>query len=169
MQTPRALILASSTIQTRTGPVEGSGTVALRGHFCVLGLGGTILTRRAPGGSRTRGGSRERSSVDDRIAAAFEDGVASTNVADLIREAELASTAAGEASDAAPQRALSLRLVAGQWQHLARSQRTPRSTATAVWVSACKDLTRRSRLAADCDAAVVTRSRRTGRGLSAAC
>jgi hypothetical protein len=38
----------------------------------------------------------------------------STNVAHLIREAQLASTAAGEASDVARQRALSPRLVAGQ-------------------------------------------------------
>jgi hypothetical protein len=40
--------------------------------------------------------------------------IAPTDVADLIHEAEPASTAAGEASDAAHQRSLSLRLVAGQ-------------------------------------------------------
>jgi hypothetical protein len=39
--------------------------------------------------------------LDDRIAAAFEDGATSASVADLIREAEAASVAAGEASDAA--------------------------------------------------------------------
>src|SRR3954451_2108072 len=53
-------------------------------------------------------------SLDDRIAAAFEDGARSADVADLIREAEAASVAAGQASDAARQRALNPRLVAGQ-------------------------------------------------------
>jgi len=63
-------------------------------------------------------------SLDDRIAAAFEDGAASDSIrqvsdlgfvrADLIREVEAASVAAGEESDAARQRALNPRLVAGQ-------------------------------------------------------
>jgi len=59
-------------------------------------------------------------SLDDRIAAAFEDGATSASIrqlsdlgfvrADLIREVEAASVAAGEASDAARQRALDPRL-----------------------------------------------------------
>jgi len=63
-------------------------------------------------------------SLDDRIAAAFEDGATSDSIrqvsnlgfvrADLIREVEAASVAAGEESDAARQRALNPRLVAGQ-------------------------------------------------------
>jgi chromosome segregation ATPase len=53
-------------------------------------------------------------SLDERIAAAFEDGATSDDIADLIREAEAASVAAGQASDAARQRALNPRLVAGQ-------------------------------------------------------
>jgi len=63
-------------------------------------------------------------SLDDRIAAAFEDGATSDSIrqvtnlgvvrADLIREVEAASVAAGEASDAARQRALNPRLVAEQ-------------------------------------------------------
>jgi hypothetical protein len=59
-------------------------------------------------------------SLDDRIAAAFEDGATSDSIrqvsnlgfvrADLIREVEAASVAAGEESDAARQRALDPRL-----------------------------------------------------------
>ena len=58
--------------------------------------------------------------LDDRIAAAFEDGATSASIrqlsdlgfvrADLIREVEAAAVAAGEASDTARQRALDPRL-----------------------------------------------------------
>jgi hypothetical protein len=61
-------------------------------------------------------------SLDDRIAAAFEDGATSASIrqlsdlgfvrADLIREVEAASVVAGETSDAARQRALDPRLSA---------------------------------------------------------
>jgi hypothetical protein len=52
------------------------------------------------------GEARMVAGLDERIAAAFSEGVASSDVADLIHEAEAAAAAAGEKSDAARQRAL---------------------------------------------------------------
>lgn len=63
----------------------------------------------------------QSTSLDDRIAASFEPGAISSDVATLISEVELAAAAAGEAADAVRQLALDPSLTAAE-ANVARTQ-----------------------------------------------
>ena len=74
---------------------------------------------------------RSRSSLDERISAAFTDGsTKSDDVPALMAEAEAAMTAAARRPSARGRRRSTPRCPPATWRRLARRWRTPRSDAT---------------------------------------